>query len=97
MEENKDEDTKSTLVGRLALRQEGTLWNAYYALPETMEGAIFLGSIKIGAVTGNPDRKEAFASLMWGIVAEIIEEKTGCKPECALLETAPESERAGNS
>ena len=32
-------------IGRLAMRVEGELWSAYYAMPNTMEGAVFLGSI----------------------------------------------------
>jgi hypothetical protein len=26
-------------IGRLALRVEGTMWCAYYAMPDTMDGA----------------------------------------------------------
>ncbi len=36
--------TDLTQVGRIAFRQEGNLWNAYYALPDTMEDAIHLRS-----------------------------------------------------
>ncbi len=27
-------------IGRLAMRHEGNFWNAYYAMPDTMDGAI---------------------------------------------------------
>ena len=37
---------------RLALRVEGHWWNAYAAPMNTMEGAVLLGSIGMGAVTG---------------------------------------------
>jgi hypothetical protein len=36
-----------TQIGRLALREEGEWWNAYYyAMPGTMDGALHLGSIR---------------------------------------------------
>ncbi len=84
-------------VGRLAMRQEGNTWNAYYAMPDSMEEAIFLGSIKIRLVD-KPDRKEAFLSLMRECVADMLEEVTGTRP--TYLEgakPAPESERSGNA
>jgi len=84
-------------VGRLAMRQEGGNWNAYYALNETMEDAIFLGSIKMNAVMGNPERKKAFMDMMRDIVADILEEATGTRPTWGGEESAPEHERAGNA
>ncbi len=49
-------------AGRLAMRVEGNNWVAYYAMPYTMEGAVWLGSIAMGAVQA-PERKQAFYSL----------------------------------
>lgn len=83
-------------VGRLAMRQEGQSWNAYYAMPGTMEGAIPLGSIRMGAVVSNAARKEAFMLMMRDIVADIIEENTGYRPTWGGPQTAPQHERAGN-
>lgn len=83
-------------VGRLAMRHEGENWSAYYAMPGTMEGAIFLGSIRMGAVVDNAERKEAFMLMMRDIVADIIEEHTGYRPTWGGPQTAPEHERAGN-
>ena len=37
-------------MGRLAMRVEGDLWVAYYALPSTMKDAVFLGSIQMAFV-----------------------------------------------
>ena len=51
-------------IGRLALRHEGNFWNAYYALPGTMEGALFLGSIAMAFVVENTERKELFMAMM---------------------------------
>jgi hypothetical protein len=86
-----------TQIGRLALRQEGENWNAYYAMSDTMDGAIFLGSIRMGAVTSNPDRKQSFMNLMRDLVADIIEENTGIRPAWGDPERAPENERAGSA
>jgi hypothetical protein len=82
-------------IGRLAMRHEGEHWNAYYALPDSMDGAIFLGSIKIAAARRNEDIKERFMNLMWEVVADILEEKIGTRPE-AIVQLAPDHERAGN-
>lgn len=85
-------------IGRLALRQEGPNWNAYYAMPDTMKGALFLGSIRLGAVgPDNRKRKDAFMAMMFSIVADIIEEKTGYRPVSQGPQPAPEHERAGNA
>lgn len=84
-------------IGRLALREEGSTWCAYYALADTMEGAVFLGSIRMGAVVNNPDRKQAFMDLMRDLVADILEEKTGARPTWGGAKSAPEHERSGNA
>lgn len=84
-------------VGRLAMRVEGDNWNAYYALTNTMEGAIYLGSIRMGAVTDNRDRKRAFMKMMEDIVADIIEEKFGERPSFGEPDKAPEHERSGSA
>lgn len=84
-------------VGRLAMRHEGDNWNAYYAMPGTMDGAIFLGSIRMGAVVDNAERKQAFMLMMRDIVADIIEENTGYRPTWGGPQTAPEHERSGSA
>ena len=89
--------TESIKIGRLAMRHEGENWNAYYALPSSMEEPIFLGSIRMGAIIGNPDRKQAFMQMMREIVSDIIEAKTGVRPTWGVPTTAPEHERAGQS
>jgi len=93
--------TERTQIGRLAFRQEGEWWNAYYALTDTMEGAIPLGSIRLTAVTRasprNAYNKQAFIDLMRNLVADIIEEKSGTRPTWGEPHRAPEHERAGHS
>lgn len=84
-------------IGRLAMRHEGANWNAYYAMPGTMVGAIFLGSICIAALHNNEERKAAFMGMMRDIVADVIEMETGQRPTWPDgPQAAPEHERAGH-
>ena len=82
-------------IGRLAMRHEGDNWNAYYALPDNMAEPIFLGSIRMGAITGNQERKQAFMQMMRDIVSDIIEAETGVRPTWGGPTTAPEHEKSG--
>src|SRR3954469_14897930 len=83
-------------IGRLAMRVEGNLWVAYFALPDSMEGAIFLGSIQMRFVQADKQRKTAFMDLMREAVGDIFEEKIGERPTWPEGERrAPEPERAG--
>ena len=84
-------------IGRLAMRQEGGNWVAYYALKETMDDAIFLGSIRMGAITKNSERKTSFMNMMRDVVSDIIENKTGIRPQWGGEKSAPEHERAGSA
>lgn len=84
-------------IGRLALRHEGENWNAYYALTDSMDGAIPLGSIRMSAVAANEDRKHAFMDLMRGIVSDIIADKVGIVPHWKSPKAAPEKEHAGHA
>lgn len=91
-------DDKTVKVGRLALREEGKFWNAYYALPDSMEDAILLGSIAMRFVAGNQERKDTFMGLMRESVSDILEEQTGHRPTWPDgPQRAPEHERAGHS
>lgn len=81
-------------IGRLALRVEGDNWNAYYALSDTMDGALFLGSLRMG-IARIPERKQQFMALMRDAVSDIIEERVGTRPDWGGPTPAPEHERAG--
>lgn len=84
-------------VGRLAMRQEGDSWNAYYAMPDTMQGAIFLGSIKLRFVQTEA-RKAAFIGFMRECVSDLMEETLGVRPTWPDgPQPAPEHERSGHS
>lgn len=84
-------------IGRLALRQEGEYWNAYYALMETMDGAILLGSIKMSLVTENGARQLLFMGMMQEVVAEIVQRATGSEVDFLEPQTAPQHEKSGNA
>lgn len=89
---------KIVQVGRLALRHEGAFWNAYYAMPNTMDGAILIGSIAIQFVANNQARKDAFIGLMREAVGELLYEQTGQQPSWTDgPRPAPQHERAGHS
>jgi hypothetical protein len=65
-------------IGRLAMREEGDEWKAYYAMPDTMKDAIFLGSIKMRFVM--IEERKNFMGLMREAVSDLIEEKVGVRP-----------------
>lgn len=77
-------------MGRIAFRVEGDWWVAYYALPNTMDGALELARIQMAIVTNHPQRMQAFMKLIQGYVKEV-------NPAFEISETrkAPEHERAG--
>jgi len=82
---------------RLALRQEGSFWNAYLALPDTMENAKLIGSISMGAVVQDQKIKKDFMKLMQRVLGNAIKDTTGEKPKDWVVSSAPESERSGHS
>lgn len=91
------EDAKQQQIGRLAMRHEGEFWNAYYAMPGTMTGAILLGSIQMKFVE-EKTRKDAFMNLMREAVADILEAAVGTRPSWPDgPRPAPEHERAGHA
>ena len=77
------------------MRVEGNFWVAYYALSNTMDGAILLGSIAMKGVADNSERKATFMAMMKDMVADILEERTGRRPDWNGERQAPEHERAG--
>lgn len=81
-------------VGRLALRREGEYWNAYYALNDSMEGAVLLGSINLRIVGPYTDIEQRFIELMQQIITKLFEEKFGVRATWGEPENAPEHERS---
>lgn len=83
-------------IGRLAFREEGDFWHAYYALPNTMKDAIFLGSIRM-TIVRDWQAKELFMALMRDAVSAIIKAETGITPDWPGEQPAPEHERPGKA
>lgn len=79
-------------AGRLALRVEGENWNAYYAMPDTMDGALYLGSIRM-ALVQDKVRKQVFMDLMRSAVGSILGGIVGAEPSWKEPIAAPEHER----
>jgi len=93
-----DERSKTTVpLGRVALRKEGRLWVAYYALPDTMDDAIFIASIRMSAVANHSERKRIFIDLVQDYVKDILEETPGVKVEMWGEIEAPTHEKTGNA
>lgn len=89
-------------MGRLALRREGKWWVAYYAMPNTMDGALSLGRIRMTLVEGDTARhrrnKQGFMDLLRAAVSDLIEDAIGGRPEWPTgPQAAPEHERAGEA
>lgn len=84
-------------IGRLSLRVEGANWNAYWAPSQTtMEGAVYLGSIKMGLVE-REERRDAFIILMRECFADEVEAHFGMRPKWKGLVAAPDHERSGSA
>jgi hypothetical protein len=84
---------KTMIPGRIAIRHEGHMVNAYWAKPDTMEGALWLGSIP-AAFASNEELFERFKGLMIDGAGSIIEDITGGEIENWAEKTAPEHERS---
>jgi hypothetical protein len=54
------------------MRAQGENLNAYHAMSNTMEGAVWLGSIRVAAAVDNPERQQAFVDTMRDIVSDIL-------------------------
>jgi hypothetical protein len=91
-------EQKLQKVGRIAFREEGNLWNAYWALPNTMEDAILIASVKMGVVRSNADLKQAFMEFVRLAASRLLGEQFGdgvAEWQDPVL--APVSEKSGNA
>jgi hypothetical protein len=83
-----------TQIGRLAFREEGEFWNAYWApYMDSMSGAVLLASIRFSAMRDNPAIKDSFMALAKTAFATVIKDITGRTPTWAEAQPAPENER----
>jgi hypothetical protein len=83
-------------IGRLALRQDGPLWVAYFAAPDTMDGAVKIASILLTCVA-DPKHKATFMALMRDIVSDIIESNIGHRPDWPQPDGQPPKESESRS
>ena len=83
-------------VGRLAFRVEGDWWAAYYAKPDSMEGAFELGRIAMRLVQDRA-RKEAFMTIMRDSISDFMQDIWGQRPDGFITSDAPEHERSGRA
>lgn len=86
---------KLAQVGRVAFRIEGANWNAYWALPDSMRGAVFIASTRFAVVDGKPDRKREFMAFVRAAISDIFFEQYGDRPQWPEPEgrAAPDHER----
>ncbi len=75
-------------IGRIAYREEGTSWNAYWKSQDG--GLVWLGSIARRFVD-DADRRERFMTLMQDSVAAMFKETSGAKVQFKRR-AAPENE-----
>jgi len=79
-------------IGRVAFRVEGKWWNAYYAMPGTMKGAIKLASIRMTLVE-KEERRTAFLKTVELCVGDAMGTIIGTRPSWKKPVPAPEHER----
>jgi hypothetical protein len=82
---------------RLAMREEGSFWNAYIAETSTMRGALLIGCIPMADVRNNIAIKTRFMGLMQDVMTESINEATGAEVSDYEVRPAPEIERGGKA
>lgn len=83
--------------GRLAMRVEGDWWVAYYAKPDTMDGALRLGSVHM-ALARIPEVKQSTLDHFKLVTDHLVKAATGFDLEWpAAPQQAPEHEKSGNA
>lgn len=87
--------TDSIKPFRLAFREEGEFVAVYFAAPDTMVGALPLGSIRTSVLRSG--LFEDYKAMMRKFATIACEDVLGVKPSEFIEEAAPEHERAGRS
>jgi hypothetical protein len=81
---------------RIALRDEGTFWNAYLAPIDSMDNALHIGSLRMSIARNNVKAKQAFIELMQSVMTDAAQD-LGVSIAGYQIHAAPESERGGHS
>lgn len=84
-------------VGRVAIRHEGEFINAYWALPDTMNKAILLGSIRHALASTDPAVFEAFKGMMQLAATVFLKSVLNADAHFDNEQPAPEHERSGHA
>jgi hypothetical protein len=84
-------------VGRLAFRREGERVHAYWARTETMDGAVWIGSILVSVCDAEPAVWDGFKNLMRDAFSGVVFQDMGIRPAWGGEQPAPEHERAGRA
>jgi len=71
--------TEQRQIGRLTFRVEDDLMVARYALPDTMDGALFLGALAL-PIARVPRFKAVFVKMMQDALERILLDSAGVKP-----------------
>ena len=82
---------------RLTFRVEGLWWNCYLAPPNSMEGAIKLGSILMSAVEDSAECKQLFMLAIQAAFDAFARSELGVIPAWSEPTIGPENERAGRA
>jgi hypothetical protein len=61
------------------MRFHGENLNAYHAMSNTMERAVWLGSVRVAAAVADPERQQAFVDTVRDIVSDILKEGVGVR------------------
>jgi hypothetical protein len=89
---------KTTEAGRLAFREEGDLWNCYWARSQSsMEEAILLGSIRLNLARQHRPLKDGFMALMKSAFDKAAMDLVGAPAIWGTPRPGPEHERGGRS
>lgn len=83
---------KVMIPGRIAIRREGHMVNAYFASMDTMERAVWLGSIPV-IFADNKELFKRFKQLMIDGAGSVIQDITKGRIERWTEQPAPEHER----
>lgn len=81
---------------RLAFRVEGDKWVAYLAKMDTMDEAIWMGSIAMGIVNSDDTRKRWFMDLMKSALSDFAQDN-GITIASWNEYEAPPHERSGSA
>lgn len=80
---------------RLAFRAEGEFVNVYYAAVDTMDGAMFLSSMRRSMLDKTPGAFAKWQELMRDILKTACIDALGVAPASFETRPGPEHERAG--